>query len=1146
MRFLSLDLLRYGAFTERSIAFRPDAALHIVYGPNEAGKSSTLSALSDLLFGFPERDVRYDFLHDARELRLGASLEARHGDSLAFRRRKGRKNTLLMADDKETPLHDDALSPYLGNLTRDVFERAFGLDSQRLRAGGDAMLADGGEIGSLLFSAASGLKGLRSVGRGLSDAAAQIFEPSGRSRRINQIRKVFDEAGKRERDLGLKASDWEKLNREVRDNAEALDGLDDAQKQAEKALQALRQMAGLRAVVEEIDRLESALAGFSDLAPISPEMARRIGVLASEIDDNATALAERRQDAGTLHEALQAVAVDETLLAHGAEIDALTLDEAVYRQAVEDLGEIDGLLLRSEALLAESARRIGEADASALPHRLADDMALARLAQALRDGKELAGNRKRHGEELQRAQDRLQLLEADAPGERVIDPAPLRQRFDSLSEDLRQALEADQLARTLARAERELADEAAALRPPLGAVMTVSPADLPDMDALAEAERQHRDAAQALREAEAGLLRLRSERAALESQLAEITGKDMVPSREMLTEARRERDRIWREATAQPDDQSLRLGFVDLVSRTDRLADQLLDEADRVAIREEKVRNIRRLDANIEKSMEDVQRCETRFSAVKSAIAALFAALGSAPEPGDMLVWRQDAGHLLKRRAQLRDERDRLSGLERAAAGLHAALEALAGSMLLSGGDSLPLGPLARLVADRIREIGDTFERQRGRESDLKALRGEIDRHMAAGARLAAVEADWRDGFAAALAACHLSADTVIEGGEAALEVLKQLPAQLDDHQRQTARKARSLGITESFEARARALGEAADRTLLAGHPLTIAATLKKRLGENRAAEERLRSGREQARSVAAKLEALETHEAVLRAEFATLIAALEAGVVANDLVARLLQRADLADKLSAERRHFAAIAGDADEPAIRAAIGEKDADAMAREIAGREADLGDLRRRWDGLIEERSLLRQRRDALEEGESAEMAAFTRMSAEAEALEAAREWLVTRLAADLLDQASERYRQSRADPVITAAGRHFATLTCNGFSGLGQSFDDQDNTIVTAKRIDGSEVGIAGLSDGTRDQLYLALRLAFVEDYARRNEPSPLIVDDIFQTFDDQRSLAGLRTLAGLGGVQTILFTHERALADMAGEALGDAVDMIML
>ena len=44
MRFSRLDILRYGALTDRTLNFRPNARLHVIYGPNEAGKSSALAA----------------------------------------------------------------------------------------------------------------------------------------------------------------------------------------------------------------------------------------------------------------------------------------------------------------------------------------------------------------------------------------------------------------------------------------------------------------------------------------------------------------------------------------------------------------------------------------------------------------------------------------------------------------------------------------------------------------------------------------------------------------------------------------------------------------------------------------------------------------------------------------------------------------------------------------------------------------------------------------------------------------------------------------------------------------------------------------------------------------------------------------------
>ena len=106
MRFSRLSLERYGRFEDCELDFRsgsPD--LHVIYGENEAGKTTSLAAVSDLLFGFPVRSP-YNFMFDYSLLRVGAVLE--DGDTtLACRRKKGTSGTLLDADDaaiEESPL----------------------------------------------------------------------------------------------------------------------------------------------------------------------------------------------------------------------------------------------------------------------------------------------------------------------------------------------------------------------------------------------------------------------------------------------------------------------------------------------------------------------------------------------------------------------------------------------------------------------------------------------------------------------------------------------------------------------------------------------------------------------------------------------------------------------------------------------------------------------------------------------------------------------------------------------------------------------------------------------------------------------------------------------------------------------------------
>jgi uncharacterized protein YhaN len=89
------------------------------------------------------------------------------------------------------------------------------------------------------------------------------------------------------------------------------------------------------------------------------------------------------------------------------------------------------------------------------------------------------------------------------------------------------------------------------------------------------------------------------------------------------------------------------------------------------------------------------------------------------------------------------------------------------------------------------------------------------------------------------------------------------------------------------------------------------------------------------------------------------------------------------------------------------------------------------------------------------------------------------------------------------------------------------------------------VCIDGMSEGTRDQLYLSLRLAYLEEYATRTEPMPFIGDDLLANFDDERTQKGIAALAAVGKhIQPILFTHHRRVVDLAQRELGSTVDVI--
>jgi uncharacterized protein YhaN len=140
----------------------------------------------------------------------------------------------------------------------------------------------------------------------------------------------------------------------------------------------------------------------------------------------------------------------------------------------------------------------------------------------------------------------------------------------------------------------------------------------------------------------------------------------------------------------------------------------------------------------------------------------------------------------------------------------------------------------------------------------------------------------------------------------------------------------------------------------------------------------------------------------------------------------------------------------------------------------------------------------------------------------------------KLAAKILLDGIESYRAEHQDPVLKIASGHFKSLTLGSFAALRTDVDDHGHAILIGVRPSGARLTVEGMSHGTRDQLYLALRLATLEWRLDSGEPMPFIVDDILINFDDDRAQATLKAMAELGDRnQVILFTHHRRIVEAA-------------
>jgi uncharacterized protein YhaN len=151
-----------------------------------------------------------------------------------------------------------------------------------------------------------------------------------------------------------------------------------------------------------------------------------------------------------------------------------------------------------------------------------------------------------------------------------------------------------------------------------------------------------------------------------------------------------------------------------------------------------------------------------------------------------------------------------------------------------------------------------------------------------------------------------------------------------------------------------------------------------------------------------------------------------------------------------------------------------------------------------------------------------------------------QYLRLRMASVILRREIERYREQNQGTLLIRGGAYFQRLTLNSFTGLATDFNEKDEPILLGVRPRGKRIRIEAMSDGTRDQLYLSLRLASLEKYLEVSEPMPFVVDDILINFDDQRAEATLGALAELSQkTQVLFFTHHSRLVELAQSLEGD-------
>lgn len=1172
MRIARMELLRYGHFSERRVelpAGSPD--MHIILGRNEAGKSSACCAIEDVLFGVPQvSPMGYLFGYDA--MRLGAVLE-NHGGRLEFRRRKGRQRTVLSGDEGEAPLAEGeaALAPFLNGASREFFRRMFCLDHQRLNQGGRDILEARDEVGQMLFSAGAGIGGLRDVLARMEDEADKLWAPRRAGHR--RYYQAADRLKTAERELGearVPASRWQSLKRERDAAARAYGEIEAEHEERSKAQQRLARVRRVYDDVQDKHRIEAELSGIGDVPDLPADARERLEAAERarrEAETRVETLAARVADTRKEHDALE---LDDGLLQRADAVERLYREYVGVERARADLpkrrAELDGLEERVRDLAREVDWPAGSAEevAARLPAR----PRLEAVETILQRRGEIAGAVDAAAAacvELDEtiANLRRQLEETPSPPPAEPLAAAERHARESVDEAERRTVASE-----IGRLRTEIGHGLSGLRPPVSDLETLRAMPVPLRGEVQDLRDRWRDlAARMEREARA----LQEAREVLRQRQAKrdrLSAGSEVVTAEALASARAERDRLWevvREVYGLPgatpaaarhealDGGQLPEAYARAVAQADILADRRFDHAKaaaELAAADEAVAEQEEHVAGLERAGEAL--AEERAT-LQEAWAGLWRDAPFAPEPPEaMLEWLDRRAGLLDQGRDLAAAEEKMARLDKAArAARERMLHELA--QLDVAGDTLAGAPLA-LVLERARDVREALEeRRRERARIAEAVE---DREAAVEAKRKALnkaEEDrktWESEWRAAVERVGLDPAADPEVVRRQLGILREIAATSakaqDLRQDRIATMERDIA---RFAENAVELARAVAPELCGEDPDDVALSLNARLQEMRQCAQRK----------ATLTETLAKQETDLReARDAARASEREIGAL-RDLAGAEDDAGLMAAIARAERRRalrtehdriVARLHGQGDGLTIAEledACADHDPDtAEARDVALR-AELEALRTRLTDAAAARAETEAAFAQVGGDARAAEAEARRHEALAEMREAAEQWARVRSAGLVLRWAIERYRDEKQGPLVRRAGAYFASLTLESFTGLRVDHDDNDRPYLVGLRADGARVPVEGMSSGSVDQLYLALRVAAVMDYLERASALPFVADDLFVNFDDDRAAAGLKLLHELATrTQVIFFTHHRHLCEVAAQALTPGVPVIEL
>lgn len=1166
MRFQRLELLAFGHFTDVTIDLSAgNYGLHLIFGPNEAGKSSSLRALTDFLYGIPGR-TNDSFLHPYGKMRIGGTITSNDGRQLQCIRRKGNQGTLRDRDDVGV-VAESELTSFIGDVDRDLFCSMFGIDHATLRRGGDELVQGAGQLGTSLFSSASGLGGLRDLQLSFTGSIDRVFKSSGRSGSLVESISQYKEKKDRQKETQVTADAYNKhvhAKQVATDKRNKLDqeiyALQVDKSRLERIGHSLPLITSWRSATARLEVIGNGVLLPEDFSITSSKLVTSLQKIESEKSNKKTEIesidAQLLQLPATGHIILLADRIEEATVRLGeyrkGRLDSVRNEnfrqqnEREARNILRTMGRPDDLSKVGEELRIPTSKML---------HIQSLGNKYEGLEARVESSSEDLGKLHR-----QIAQNEKKLAETTVAPTVIT----LRAKVSQIQRQGDLEMQSDQLREEIQSIESELegdlkrlslwngtADDLAVLATP-----TIETIDRFDHE-WAQCDSETKSIRKRTSDAEKQL-------SSLEGELERLESNQFIPTDSELTERRITRDYGWslirKEWIEGSNDEESSKGFVakfsgaghlsdafeQSVSDADRVSDQLRSDADRVASKsrillERKQQNKEIAEIGVELSAASEAKVD-----IEENWNLLWQPLGIQPlPPREMRSWVMARSGIVEKVSKLNSIRRNLESNESKIASCKTDLRL----ELETIGVSIPTlhRPLQEIlqIAQQTDKDLQSLEKNRQHYTDsLSKARTEAELAEFASEKAKSVLTEWKNEWAIEMQRIGLEPNASPDQANAVLSSVNDLFKAL--HEADGFRK-RNIGIERDAKQFVEDVEQIAKEVDLDPASLSVDQLISRLNSDldtarkNDAIRSQLLRQREAA---ASQLQTAEKSYKTLlnQVEETCRIAGCNDPEALPQAAELSRQRRELLSKLELLVEQIHKFAGNKsfDDFLIEVDTEAVNPDSIAPRVEQLDRDIRQSLEVRDEAVKGIEREANALEALDRNDDVSELATECESIAATIEDQLRELAVLRVCSVILTSGIERFREKNQDPMLLSAAAHFKAMTCDAFSGLRADLDEQGKAILVGIRAQsGESVQVSQMSDGTCDQLYLALRLASLESWLQRHEPIPFVVDDILLNFDNHRALATLERLVEIASkTQVIFFTHHRHLVELAQNNLG--------